>query len=79
VKDETLVQLRGISAELKRLLAKNQECACMCNECLAGDCLDCSTLDRDDPNCEGNVAASQAAEELAALKSFSLELKTIVR
>jgi hypothetical protein len=28
-----------------------------------------------DPNCEGSVKARQAAEELALLKSFALELK----
>jgi HK97 family phage prohead protease len=79
VNDAVLVQLRGVSAELKRLFAKNEECACVCDECLAGDCVDCSDPECDDPNCEGTMAAAQATEELAALKALSLELKAIVR
>ena len=79
VNDEVLAQLRGVSAELKRLLAKNEECACMCDQCLDGDCVGCSNLECVDPNCEGTMAAQQATEELAALKALSLELKTIVR
>ena len=64
VKDEVLTQLRCVSVELKRLLA---------------DCVNCDDPDCVDPNCEGSIAAQQAAEELAALKALSTELKTIAR
>jgi HK97 family phage prohead protease len=77
VNDEVLAQLRGVSAELKRLLTKNADCICICDQCLNGDCVDCSDPECVDPNCEGNVAAQQAADELAALKSFALELKKL--
>jgi hypothetical protein len=77
VNDEVPTQLRGVSAELKRLLAKNQQCACVCDECLAGDCVDCSDPDCTDENCEGSMLAQQQAEELAALKALAESLKSI--
>jgi hypothetical protein len=44
---------------------------------LAGHCEDCSDPECTDPNCEGSVKARQAAEELAMLKAFEMELKGI--
>jgi hypothetical protein len=35
-------QLRSIDVTLKTLLRKNTLCDCSCEECLAGDCEDCS-------------------------------------
>jgi hypothetical protein len=43
----------------------------------AGDCEDCSDPDCTDPNCEGSVMKARKAEELALLKSFAMELKSI--
>jgi hypothetical protein len=43
------------------------------------NCVDCSAPERVDQNCEGTMAAEQATEELAALKSLALELKSFVR
>jgi HK97 family phage prohead protease len=77
VKGDTLMQLRGIDTELKRLLKKDALCECDCEECLAGDCADCSDPECVDSNCEGSVKARQAAEELAMLKVFAVSLKSI--
>jgi hypothetical protein len=63
-----LDQLRSIDLTLKTLLRKDGAYECDCEECLAGDCADCSDLECDDPNCEGSTKARQAAEELAVLK-----------
>jgi HK97 family phage prohead protease len=71
-------QLRTIDAALKSLLRKNTLCDCNCEECLAGDCEDCSDPECTDPNCEGSMKAQKAAEELAALKSFAVTLKSLV-
>jgi HK97 family phage prohead protease len=73
---EVREHLRGVSAELKRLLKKDALCECDCDECLAGDCVDCSNPDCEDPNCEGSMQTAAAkAEETAALKMLALELK----
>ncbi|WP_051978651.1 HK97 family phage prohead protease [Edaphobacter aggregans] len=72
-----LDQLRSIDVTLKTLLRKDALCECECPECVSGDCIDCSDPDCTDPNCEG-TKARQDAEELAALKSLALSLKTIV-
>lgn len=71
-------QLRSIDAALKSLLRKNTLCDCNCEECLAGDCEDCSDPECTDPNCEGSMKAAKAAEELAMLKEFAISLKTYV-
>jgi hypothetical protein len=72
-------QLRSIDVTLKSLLRKNTLCDCNCEECLAGDCEDCSDDECDDPNCEGSVKARKARQEqLELLKSFAMELKSIV-
>jgi HK97 family phage prohead protease len=68
-------QLRSIDIALKTLLRKNTLCDCDCEECLAGDCEDCSDPDCTDPNCEGTKA--KKAEELAMLKTFATSLKSI--
>jgi hypothetical protein len=71
-------QLRGIDAALKTLLRKDHLCECDCPECLEGDCSDCSDPDCDDPNCVGSMKARKARqEELALLKSFATQLKSI--
>jgi hypothetical protein len=46
-------QLRSIDVALKTLLRKNTFCDCNCDECLAGDCEDCSDDQCTDQNCEG--------------------------
>jgi HK97 family phage prohead protease len=75
---DTVQHLRGINAELKRLLKKDALCQCECDECLAGDCVDCSNPDCVDQNCEGSMQTAAAkAAELAALKAFALELKKL--
>jgi hypothetical protein len=51
--------------------------ACATNVLLV-NCVDCSDPECVDQNCEGTLAAQQATE-LAALRSLSLEPKTIVR
>jgi HK97 family phage prohead protease len=76
VTGDTLSQLKGIDAALKTLLKKDGLCECDCEECLAGDCADCSDPGCDDPSCEG-TKARLAAEELALLKSFAVSLKSI--
>jgi hypothetical protein len=43
------------------------------------NCVDCSDPECLDPHCEGTLAAQQATEALAGLKSLALELKAIVR
>jgi HK97 family phage prohead protease len=74
-----LEQLRSIDLALKSLLRKNTLCDCDCEECLAGDCADCSDPECDDPNCDANLEKSRkAAEELALLKSFAASLKSMV-
>jgi hypothetical protein len=78
VSGDLAAQLRSIDATLKSLLRKNTLCECDCPECLAGDCEDCSDPECTDPNCEGSKARQAAEEELEALKSFAMELKTIV-
>jgi HK97 family phage prohead protease len=77
VKDDVLLQLRGIDLALKALLRKDDSCECDCPECLAGDCMECSDPECTDPNCDGSMLAQQQAEELAALKSFALDLKKL--
>jgi hypothetical protein len=52
--------------------------ACATNV-LVVNCVDGSDPECVDQNCEGTLAAQQATEELAALTSLALELKTIVR
>jgi HK97 family phage prohead protease len=74
-----LEQLRNIDLTLKTLLRKNTLCDCNCEECLAGDCEDCSDPECDDPNCEGSMKAAKAAEDLAALKSFAVSIKQVTR
>jgi hypothetical protein len=69
-----LDQLHSIHAALKALLKKDALCECDCEECLAGDCADCSDPECVDPNCEG-MKARQDAEDLKLLKSFAMELK----
>jgi hypothetical protein len=78
VTGDAAAQLRSIDATLKSLLRKNTLCDCDCEECLAGDCEDCSDDECTDPNCEGSMKARKARqEELALLKSFAMELKSI--
>jgi hypothetical protein len=76
VTGDVAAQLRNIDAALKSLLRKNTLCDCDCEECLAGDCEDCSNDECLDANCE-DTKARQAAEELATLKAFASELKSI--
>jgi hypothetical protein len=71
-----LDQIRSIDAALKALLKKDALCECDCEECLAGDCADCSDPGCDDPNCEG-TKARQDAEDLALLNAFAVSLKSI--
>lgn len=71
--------LRGIDAELRRLLRRkangeDDECNCDCEQCLAGNCEDCSG----DEKCAANIGKkAREAENLAALKAFAAELKKL--
>lgn len=74
VNGDTLRDLRGIDAELRRLLRKDDDCQCDCPECLEGDCENCSDLNCDDPNCDANVRQ----QETDALKMLALDMKRLV-
>jgi hypothetical protein len=78
VTGDTLTQLKGIDLALKALLRKDALCECDCEECLAGNCADCSDPDCVDADCEGSMKARQTAEELAMLKAFATEVKDMV-
>jgi len=77
VDKKSLLQL---SATLKRLLAgkADDDCGCDCDECVDGNCDDCSNDDCIDPNCSG-CSDDADPEELAAtireMRSLADELR----
>jgi HK97 family phage prohead protease len=81
VTGSTLDQLRNINAALKGPLRKDDGWTCQCDDCIAGNCQDCTDqcAECEGDSCEGCVAARQeeAAEVADALKALSLDLKKL--
>jgi HK97 family phage prohead protease len=78
VTDEVLQQLKGIDATLRGLLRKDAVCACACDDCMAGDCAECSDLCAECDACEGCMAARADDAAIAdALTAAAADLKKL--
>jgi HK97 family phage prohead protease len=80
VTGDTLGQLRAIDLTLKSLLGKDSgdDCACSCNDCVAGSCENCTDECAECENCEGCIATRADAADVDDLKTFAMELKKLV-